>query len=683
MFTSRSRQRYVFTLEDVRLSCGPALLQPADANIPPTVSLTWRSGKKTAFGGAVRALQTPQSGGPGAVWSTPISLACSLSMSRSGSAPRFEARTSEIVCRIEGAAASRRRLAVSLDLAAHASYQRLSSRLALPLPQGAGTLHVSLSSVWLKKPHRLANGRGHEDDDDEFDSMSDSTNSTNTVDSSLGDPSLRSLSSHLNYLSPVRESTTLDGPDELSATTSAPPSKPAEPLECDVTARKEYVPSPLVARAAGARRGHQRSASGGAARGAPPAATRSFSCSNLPQAHCAATADAADAAPAAVAHEGDGANAEAGTSLDGAVVESGEDGVGASLGSATARQLAAHSLVAVPPEAMEEVLSTQLPGGMDIDAVQQAFLGMDCEDSRFGLLLCRRLGYSQVDAAPWEGNEATGLTRSIQMLVKCPPKPMLPDMTRVHIRHRMLRLSPSAFLFEREVGMLDVPYGESFRVQERWYAECDAVKPGETAMLQVLAHVHFRSRGGLMASKIKHHSIKKARKVALLALDLLRQSYTSEGDDAPLASVGGSADVELQERHDALLSEVAYLRRHAQQLERENRKLQSSARYVRKSRRVLVETIEALEAALAREKREKATMEEVLTEAYNSTLRELVRSMEGDSGGASGGGGDGRDGRRGGRGGGGVVGGASIASSRGILGRSGTPKHQRAQRPPE
>ena len=210
-------------------------------------------------------------------------------------------------------------------------------------------------------------------------------------------------------------------------------------------------------------------------------------------------------------------------------------------------------------------------------------------------------------------------------------------------------------------------------------------------MLQVLAHVHFRSRGGLMTSKIKHHSIKKSRKVAVLALDLLRQSYASEGDDAPLASVGDSADVELQERHDALLSEVAYLRRHAQQLERENRKLQSSARYVRKSRRVLVETIEALEVALAREKREKATMEEVLTEAYNATLRELVQSMEGDSGGGGGrddgGGSRGTATRGGGKGGtcGGILNGASAASSRGILGRSGTPKHtQRAhQRAPE
>ena len=84
MWHGRARRRYAFTLEDVRLTCASGLLVPADSIVPPTVSLSWRSHKKKAFGGTVRALQAQSGGSAGAVWTTPVSMACSLTMARGG-----------------------------------------------------------------------------------------------------------------------------------------------------------------------------------------------------------------------------------------------------------------------------------------------------------------------------------------------------------------------------------------------------------------------------------------------------------------------------------------------------------------------------------------------------------------------------------------------------------------------
>ena len=116
---------------------------------------------------------------------------------------------------------------------------------------------------------------------------------------------------------------------------------------------------------------------------------------------------------------------------------------------------------------MEEVLRVVLE--QPLSALHESLLGMDCEQSRFGTLLCRRLGYMQVTAGSWAGSEASGRTREVGCMVKCPPKPMLPDTTRVAIRHRLWR-DESRVVLERELATLDVPYGESFCVQERWLA---------------------------------------------------------------------------------------------------------------------------------------------------------------------------------------------------------------------
>eukprot|EP00967_Tisochrysis_lutea_P093517 scaffold135370_cov32-Tisochrysis_lutea.AAC.2 len=286
------------------------------------------------------------------------------------------------------------------------------------------------------------------------------------------------------------------------------------------------------------------------------------------------------------------------------------------------------SLFRVSSSEMTEALCTQLP--IDINTVEQSFLGMDCEDSRFGKLLCSRLAYMQVSPGRWEGSEAEGLCREVSLVVKCPPKPMLPDTTRVVIRHRMQRPDGTTLLLEREVATLDVPYGDSFRVQERWIAQAmqpqhslpssltsldAAISMNDSVLLpvsdvspavqlRVLTRVWFKGRVGLMASKIKHHSMKKSKKVAALACELLMQADLEEtaaaargiftqmncdpkpAKNAPLpvfdgagaSGEGTSAFVELREQYDALFEEASYFKRRCNQLERENARLQATSK---------------------------------------------------------------------------------------------------------
>ena len=184
------------------------------------------------------------------------------------------------------------------------------------------------------------------------------------------------------------------------------------------------------------------------------------------------------------------------------------------------------------------------------------------------------LRYMQVVADSWRGAEATGMERQVRMLVKCPPKAMLPDTTRVHIRHRLQRHGVNGSLvLERELCTLDVPYGETFSVQERWvvtplagvsaasgapHCSDSSSMGGGTTELAVFAHVHFKSRG-MLSEKIKQHALKKSRKCAALAAELL--GHASVPDDLPTGSArcsmarGGLDDelAQLREQYEVLL----------------------------------------------------------------------------------------------------------------------------------
>ena len=62
----------------------------------------------------------------------------------------------------------------------------------------------------------------------------------------------------------------------------------------------------------------------------------------------------------------------------------------------------------------------------------------------------------------------------------------------------------------------------------------------------------------------------------------------------------------LQEKYAALLEETSFNKRRAQQLERENKRLQAIGAYIRQSKRQLAAQIASLEDALQKERRARA-----------------------------------------------------------------------------
>ena len=68
----KTKLRYRFTVQDVQLVCGSAVLTPGSTGSTPTVTLLWKSGKKQAIGGVARQVNTENNGERGARWETPV-----------------------------------------------------------------------------------------------------------------------------------------------------------------------------------------------------------------------------------------------------------------------------------------------------------------------------------------------------------------------------------------------------------------------------------------------------------------------------------------------------------------------------------------------------------------------------------------------------------------------------------
>lgn len=152
---------------------------------------------------------------------------------------------------------------------------------------------------------------------------------------------------------------------------------------------------------------------------------------------------------------------------------------------------------------------------------------------------------------------------------------------------------------------------------------------GDAAVsLRVLCHVHFRSRP-MLAAKIRQHSLKKSRKCAELAAQLLEQSALPLPGEAGASGGADTGELDvLRAQVAALQQEIGFLRRKAEGLERENARLGTRAAYGTKSKSTLVSRVVFLEAALVKERHERAAMEEALTEAYSNTLREVMAQEE-------------------------------------------------------
>ena len=84
----------------------------------------------------------------------------------------------------------------------------------------------------------------------------------------------------------------------------------------------------------------------------------------------------------------------------------------------------------------------------------------------------------------------------------------------------------------------------------------------------------------------------------------------------------------LRSEYESLLEEAAFHKNRAAQLERENKRLEASRRYSNKSKKELTARIVELEATIDRERKERAAMEEALTQVYSQTMRDMVAQQE-------------------------------------------------------
>ena len=135
-----------------------------------------------------------------------------------------------------------------------------------------------------------------------------------------------------------------------------------------------------------------------------------------------------------------------------------------------------------------------------------------------------------------------------------------------------------------------------------------------------------------ISPQIRAAALKKSKKCAVIAAELLLSkgqgdgaSEPEEGDGSP---VSGAEMKRLRSEYESLLEEAAFHKNRAAQLERENKRLEASRRYSNKSKKELTARIVELEATLERERKERAAMEEALTQAYSQTMREMVAQQE-------------------------------------------------------
>ena len=139
---------------------------------------------------------------------------------------------------------------------------------------------------------------------------------------------------------------------------------------------------------------------------------------------------------------------------------------------------------------------------------------------------------------------------------------------------------------------------------------------------------------GMLSTKIKTHALKRSRKCAALAAELLESLSMPDDDDGLHGGAGGGGGDEniellsLREAHAALLEEAAFHKRQAEMYARENRRLAEMAKGVKKTKKQLLQQIADLEATIARDRRERAAMEVALSEAYTQTLKDIIQKQD-------------------------------------------------------
>ena len=135
-----------------------------------------------------------------------------------------------------------------------------------------------------------------------------------------------------------------------------------------------------------------------------------------------------------------------------------------------------------------------------------------------------------------------------------------------------------------------------------------------------------------ISPQIRAAALKKSKKCAVIAAELLLSKGKGDGATEPEegegSPVSGAEMKRLRSEYESLLEEAAFHKNRAAQLERENKRLEASRRYSNKSKKELTARIVELEATIDRERKERAAMEEALTQVYSQTMRDMVAQQE-------------------------------------------------------
>jgi len=157
--------------------------------------------------------------------------------------------------------------------------------------------------------------------------------------------------------------------------------------------------------------------------------------------------------------------------------------------------------------------------------------------------------------------------------------------------------------------------------------ECLCVPPSA-----LLLACKCSARRHTISPQIRAAALKKSKKCAVIAAELLLSKGKGDGATEPEegegSPVSGAEMKRLRSEYESLLEEAAFHKNRAAQLERENKRLEACRRYSNKSKKELTARIVELEATIDRERKERAAMEEALTQVYSQTMRDMVAQQE-------------------------------------------------------
>jgi hypothetical protein len=333
--------------------------------------------------------------------------------------------------------------------------------------------------------------------------------------------------------------------------------------------------------------------------------------------------------------------------------------------------------------------------------------GLDTANGALGARLAPKLGYSCTTEGRWlalaaeppdaqagaarDAGCARAQLRTLELLLKLPPVPLLPAQTRLTVRHLCTLPTQSAaplepptqpsaaacvacaagdwcevhcFYFERAAQPLDVPHGKHTTLEEAYLvraarpSSCPACAPrrahcarcggaGGGVWVQLKFGIAFTRRPPMREAAIRAQLALRSEATARVLLDELAAVFAASPEataavaaaaaaaaGAPLparaassAAAGGDVLGALAARLAAAEAEARLARDEARELRAENGRLRALCRGGAADGAAEA-TIRRLEAQLAAERRERARAEEEVASATGEMIRSLVRQLQ-------------------------------------------------------